>query len=199
MKRKTRKGIVRPDAPPLFGYARVEAALARIYRAEDVQQTTFRARLKHFRKLGVPSDNPGKGAHLAYTMRDVFQLMVCLELTEFGIAPGLIVKIVKRHWAGKGYFPQAIQNAQLFPGVDLLAVIQADFMSWPWNREIFKQDDTGIFIRGGPLDPVWFTFRKESDAEVMFKELREAGRRACVFNLSARIRAVEKALKESAP
>jgi hypothetical protein len=198
MKRKTREGIVRPEAPPL-GYARVEAALARIYRAEDVQQTTFRARLKHLRKLGVPSQNPGKGAPLAYSMQDVFRLMVCLELAEFGIAPALVVKIVKRHWAGKGYFPQAIQNAQLFPGNDFLAVIQTDFMSWPWNRKKFKQDDTGIFFSSGMLDPVQIAFPKESDAAVIFKDLREAGRRACVFNLSARIRALKKALKESVP
>lgn len=206
MKRKAREKIERLEAPPLLvgppvretpalGYARVEAVLARVYRAEDVQKTAFRGRLKHFRKLGIPSQNPGKGGRIMYSLGDIFQLMVCLELSEFGIDPNLIVKFVKRHWAGKGYFPQAIQLAKLDPKANLLAVIQTDFMSWTWNREKFKQNDAGIFL-SETADPIWVAFLKESDAAAIFQELREEGRRACVFNLSARIRAVEKALKE---
>jgi len=206
MKRKAREKNVLLEASPLavaspalrtpaLGYARVEAALARVYDAEGVQKSAFRGRLKHFRKLGIPHHNPGKGGRIAYDVQDVWQLMVCLELSEFDIDPNLIVKIVQRHWAGRGYFKQAIQNAQLFPKENFLAVIQTNFMSWKWSEK-FKQSEAGIFYRSGTLDPVWFAFPKESDAAVIFEELRKEGRRACVFNLSARIRAVEKALKE---
>jgi hypothetical protein len=209
MKRKVRERIVPFEASPLaiaspalgtpaLGYAHVEAALARVYGAEGVQKTAFRGRLKHFRKLGIPQRNPGKGARIAYNVEDVWQLMVCLELSEFGIDPNLIVKIVQRHWTGKGYFPQAIQDAQLFPKENFLAVIQTNFMSWKWSEK-FKQSEASIFYQSGTFDPVWFAFPKERDAAVIFKELRKAGRRACVFNLSARVRDVEKALKESAP
>jgi hypothetical protein len=210
MKRKAREKIVLVEASPLavaspalgtpaLGYARVEAALARVYDAEGVQKNAFRGRLKHFRKLGIPHHNPGKGGRIAYDVQDVWQLMVCLELSEFGIDPNLIVKIVQRHWAGRGYFKKAIQNVQLFPKENFLAVIQTDFMSWTWNREKFKQNDAGIFLSSGMLDPVWVAFPKESDAAVIFKELRKEGRRACVFNLSSRILAVQKALEESVP
>ena len=207
MKRKAGERIAPREAPPLaspalgrpaFGYARVEAALARVYDAEDVQKNAFRGRLKHFRKLGIPQHNPGKGGRIAYDVQDVWQLMVCLELSEFGIDPNLIVKIVQRHWAGRGYFRQAIQNAQLFPTANFLAVMHTNFMSWQWSEK-FKVTEAGIFHQSGTLDPIGFSFPKEGDAAVIFEELRQAGRRACVFNLSARIRAVEKALEESLP
>ena len=179
-----------------FEYARVERALARVYQAEHVREKAFRGRLKHFRKLGVPNQNPGKGARVHYSASDVFQLMVCLELSEFGLDPNLIVKIVQRHWSGKGYFAQTIDVAQRFAGNDFYAVLHANFMSWTWHEK-FEQSARRISYQSGPYDPVHFSFPKESDLPALLQRLREEGQRVMIFNLSARIREVEQALKQT--
>jgi hypothetical protein len=68
-----------------FGYARVEPILGKVFDAEDAQRGAFRGRLKHFRKLGIPAKNPGKGSRLQYSAPDLFQLLAALELSEFNI------------------------------------------------------------------------------------------------------------------
>ena len=69
---------------------------------KDVQRTTFRARLKHFRKLGIPQRQPGKGEPASDNRPEIFQLMLACEFAEFGINPHLITDIVHRHWRMKG-------------------------------------------------------------------------------------------------
>jgi hypothetical protein len=191
---KAPQGLVwQSPAAATFGYAQVETALAQIYEAADVQRTTFRARLKHFRKLGLPQRHPGKGSRLRYTASDIFQLLIACELAEFGIDPHLITDIVRRHWRMKLGLFQAIDLAQRFPGDDRLVAIEAHFMSWDWNREKSKRTATEIStsVQG---KPVTIHFPKISDSEALFDELQKTGRRYFVFNLSARVRAVEKAL-----
>ena len=46
MRGNKQKGMVRRSpAGPIYGYAEVEAALAKVYDAEDAQRTAFRGRL----------------------------------------------------------------------------------------------------------------------------------------------------------
>ena len=111
-KRIARRSLL---AAPTFGYAQVEAALAKVYDAEDVQRTAFRGRLKHFRKLGIPQQQPGKGSRIRYTGSDIFQLMVACEFAEFGIDPHLITNIIRQHWRLKLGLFQAIDLTQRFP------------------------------------------------------------------------------------
>ena len=118
-----------PSATATFGYARVELILAKVFDAEDAQRGAFRGRLKHFRKLGIPAKNPGKGSRLQYSASDLFQLLVALELSEFNIDPNLIVKIVQDHWMGRKGFYAAIQNAQWRSNEECLALLGVRFMS----------------------------------------------------------------------
>ena len=191
MKRKAREGIAR------LSYAHVEAALARIFDAEHVQKAAFRGRLKHFRKLGIPRHNPGKGARVAYGMPDIYQLMICLELSELGIDPNLVAKLVHHHWDINRRFPAAIAKARELHGSgdDLWIAIPANFMSQTWG-ERFEQSDTHTSYRSGRLRPVWEVrdFR-ESESNEFLKVVRNG--RALVFNLSSRLRNLEVALKES--
>jgi hypothetical protein len=201
MKRNARKRIVRRSPPaPTFSYAQVEAALAKTYESEDVQRRAFRGRLKHFRKLGIPQQQPGKGSRIRYTASDIFQLMVACEFSEFGVDPHLIAAIVRRHWLRKDGFFQAIDFAQRFPGDDFLVVIHAYFMSWKWTHWTrgvkIKQTATEISI-SSVSEPVSIRFLKVSDSAIFLQELQKAGQRFFVFNLSARVRAVEQALTTS--
>jgi hypothetical protein len=195
---KARQGLVR-QSPPVaatFGYAQVETALARIYESEDVQRTAFRARLKHFRKLGLPQRQPGKGARLRYTASDIFQLVLACEFAEFGIDPHLITQIIRRHWRLKGSLWQAFNlTQQPFSDTDFLVTMEARFMSWVWNREKSKQTATEIST-STMAEPVFIRVIKTSDSKALLDELPKPGRRLLVFNLSARVRAVEKALAQ---
>jgi hypothetical protein len=182
-------------ATATLGYARVESILARVFDAEDAQRGAFRGRLKHFRKLGIPAENPGKGSRLQYSASDLFQLLIALELSEFNIDPNLIVKIVQDHWKGRKGFYVAIQNAQLQPNEDYLAFLSVRFMSASLGQRRVMQSPTAISLRSAPhpVEPRFYWASGVSGASLL-KALQESGERFCVFNLSARIRAVNEAL-----
>jgi hypothetical protein len=199
MQRNAREQRVRAgrrSAPgPSFSYAQVETALAKVYNAVDVQQGAFQGRLKHLRKLGLPRKTPGKGARIRYSKDDVAQLLVALEFSEFGIDPHLIVDIVLRDWKRNGPLSQAVQVTQ-FPGDDWLVPVRASFMSWHWQPETatLRESAGGISVHSGrDRTPVQvLTPFRASQASAFFKQEPEG--RFFVFNLSARVLAVERAL-----
>jgi len=199
MRGNKQKGMVRRSpAGPIYGYAEVEAALAKVYDAEDAQRTAFRGRLKHFRKLGIPQQQPGKGIRIRYTMSDIFQLMIACEFAEFGIDPYLITEIVRRHWRNKSGLYEVTDYALKFPGDDFHVVIETHFMSWIWNRQKSKRTPPEISM-SRVAEPVFVHRLKASDIKNIFlDELKKPGRRFFVFNLSARMRDVTKALTDTA-
>jgi hypothetical protein len=175
-----------------LAYAEVEAALAKVDGAEgDVQRTTFRARVKHFKRLGIPRQNPGKGRRIRYTnASEMFQMMLALEFSEFGVDPYLIVDILKRHWRLQGSLFHGISYTQFF-GANYLIVVEVRFMSGRWKQEI----RTATKISFGESSPVVIHCIPASDKDWVDK-LEEAGeKRFLVFNLSQRVREVEQALK----
>jgi hypothetical protein len=153
MQRNSREQTARRhplSAATTFGYAQVESILAKVFDAEDAQRGAFRGRLKHFRKLGIPAENPGKGSRLQYSASDLFQLLVALELSEFNIDPNLIVKIVQDHWKGRKGFYAAIQNAQWRSNEDCLAFLSVRFMSASLGQRRVMQSATTISLRSAP-------------------------------------------------
>ena len=202
MPRNPREQTVRrrpPSAVRTFGYAQVELALAKVFDVEDTQQGAFRGRLKHFRKLGIPEENPGKGRRLQYTPSDLFQLLVALELSEFDIDPTLIVQIVQQHWKLRKGFFATIRLAQRLPSEnpsgDWLVIMRPCFMSASLGQRRMIQSATEMSVRSAP-NPVEIRFVLAHNASnILIPTLREPRERLCVFNLSARIRAVEEALK----
>jgi hypothetical protein len=199
MSRNKREGAEMP-VPALVGnftYAQVETALAGLFHAEDVVRTTFRARLKHLRKLGIPQKTPGKGARIRYTPPDVFQLLIALELSEFGIDPHLVVDIVQRDWARKGNIWKAIDLAQRFPGDDFHVAIRAGFMSWAWQPKgaTVKESAGGISVRSGrDRTPVRVLAPFRTSQALTFLQ-REPKERFFMFNASERARDLTKALR----
>ena len=175
-----------------LAYAEVEAALAKVYGAEgNVQRTTFRARLKHFKRLGIPQQKPGKGSRIRYaTASDMFQMMLALEFSEFGVDPYLIADILKRHWRVQGSLFQGISYTQFF-GANSLVVVEARFMSSKWNREI----RTATKISFSASAPVVIHCIFASDKDWLDELEKAGGKRFLVFNLSARVREVEQTLK----
>lgn len=99
-------------------YAQAEGALAQIHGANgDAQRSTFRARLKHLKRLGIPRGiNPGRGAKIHYFEEQAFEWLFCLELAEFGIDPTIIVQLIEKHWDGD-ILPR-LKRIQARPGAD---------------------------------------------------------------------------------
>lgn len=170
--------------PARYEYREIETALAAAFDVSDFQETSFRARLKHFRKLGILTSTPGKGGRIRYSGDEIFRLMVALELAELNIDPALIVgKILTqtREW-DRSRFPFAILLAKQAVDKDMWAIAHIKFMSGSWTA-------------GGREPPVRFEFAQEG---VDIRPALRDGERLAVFNLSFRIRRLEAALKEVA-
>jgi hypothetical protein len=162
MQRNPREQTARRHSPGSanFGYARVESILAKVFDAEDAQRGAFRGRLKHFRKLGIPAKNPGKGSRLQYSASDLFQLLVALELSEFNIDPNLIVKIVQDRRSNE----------------DCLAFLSVRFMSASLGQRRVMQTATAISLRSAPHPVVpRFYWAKGVSGASLLKALQEPG------------------------
>lgn len=82
-----------------LSYADVENVLAGLHRIADDKRVAFRARLKHLQRLGFPEGvNTGTGKRVSYTLSMLFQLALAMELTQVGLAPKRIVKIINLNW-----------------------------------------------------------------------------------------------------
>jgi hypothetical protein len=77
-----------------YTYAQVEAALARMHGIDERSAGAFRGRIKNFQRLGIVPSSPGKGKKIVYSFADTVRWGLCLELSEFGMAPEYIKRIV---------------------------------------------------------------------------------------------------------
>jgi hypothetical protein len=185
-----------------YSYAIVETALARVFRIKPADQKAFfRGRLQHLRRLGLPGKGRGRGGGppRAYSDNETCELLIALELEEFGIDPALAVRMVTGQtgpdqraegsdW--QHYLPKVIQEARKGSGgdADIILMVEPYFMSAPG--------------RGDPrFDPATFRHVKADSAGIKEFEhlLRGWGAgtpdRVCAFNLSERLRSLDAALK----
>jgi hypothetical protein len=66
-------------------YSNIEQALANIMGVKPVQMGAFRARLRHFRNIGLPKlPKLGSGHHVDYTQKDALEMLLALELQKIG-------------------------------------------------------------------------------------------------------------------
>lgn len=80
-------------------YGEVEATLANLNRIADEKRVAFKARLKHFQRLGFPEGaNTGTGKRVVYSVQMLFKLALATELTQAGMSPKRIVDILNHNW-----------------------------------------------------------------------------------------------------
>src|SRR6516162_3959544 len=88
--------------PKMFecGYGAVEAALVQTYRIPAMAVGAFRSRLGALQKAGLfgAESRPGKGVALRYGPDQFWRLIFVCELFEFGIAPSVVLSLVKSLW-----------------------------------------------------------------------------------------------------
>ena len=51
-------------------------------------------RIKHFQRLGLAPESPGKGRKISYKIENVYSWVICLEQAEFALDPSLIKTIM---------------------------------------------------------------------------------------------------------
>lgn len=86
--------------PVELSFSDVETTLVRLNRIADDKRIAFRARLKHFQRLGFPEGaNTGTGKRVVYNARMLFQLALATELTQAGMSPKRIVDILDKNWS----------------------------------------------------------------------------------------------------
>ena len=163
----------------------------------DARQGTFRARLQNFRKLGIPAKNPGKGQRLRYSVGDLLQLLIALELTEYGLDPALVVKTIRDDWSSHSGFFTAIQHALQSspPSKDIYVVMHMSVLSASLGPRGIVSTNEGLSIRSAPNPiTVKFTWGDADFTPDFIRLLQEPRARLSAFNLSDRIRAVRKPL-----
>ncbi len=83
-----------------LGFSDVESVLVHLNRVADGKRVAFRARLKHFQRLGFPEGvNTGTGRRATYGVRHLFQLVIAMEFTQSGMSPQRVVKTINGNWS----------------------------------------------------------------------------------------------------
>lgn len=110
-------------------YKHAELILAEMHGAlvSSASLKTFRARLKHLKKLGVPSGSrKGRGKKIDYSEDQILEWVFCLEMAEFGIDPTVIVKTLKRER------DKILKSLSLF--APSMMVIRPAVMNAAWSK-----------------------------------------------------------------
>lgn len=99
-----------------LSYADVESTLAKLHLIADDKRVAFRARLKHFQRLGFPEGaNTGTGKRVAYSIIMLLKLAFAMELTQIGMAPKRVVHLLELNWQlCEGSIPLAITPRKQF-------------------------------------------------------------------------------------
>ncbi len=178
--------------PEYVTYQVVERALALMYGADDAaQRGVLRARLDHLKRAKALGVNPGKGQRVVYDREAMVWLLIALELEEFGIVPTVIGDLFEKK---RQRLRELVERAARAEGKDedLALTVQPAFLSENWRGkrelpeigEIPGREAMGNFYE-------WLRSAKPGG-------VTGSSPRACVFNLSARLRALDAALVEAA-
>jgi hypothetical protein len=118
-------------------YAEAERMLASLHGASgDIQKMTFRARLKHLKRLGIPlHSSPGRGKKIRYFDDQLYQWAFCLELAEFGVDPTVVAGIVETEWISN--ISDRFQEALKSPS-DVYFAMCPRMMSNIWEPQLFE-------------------------------------------------------------
>jgi hypothetical protein len=170
-----------------YSYAHVETALAATFGVDVTGKVGWlRGRIQHLRRLGLQPKGPGKGATIRYSLDGVDRWLVALELEHFRIDPTAAVAAVKNNWNGPGMLRDLVAEARASrePKNDVL--ITVDFGPLSTAPVIGHTTLKAIGAFGaslaGPRPPIF-----------------GAACRASIFNLSARVRALDLALAAPPP
>lgn len=178
--------------PEYVTYQVIERALAFMYGADDAaQRGALRARLDHLKRAKVLGINPGKGQRVVYDREAMVWLLIALELEEFGIVPTVIGELFEKK---RPPLRELVEKAARAQGKDedIALTVQPAFLSASW-RDVNELPEIGEIPGKKAMGSFYDWLRADKPGGVI-----GSAPRACVFNLSARLRALDKALVEAA-
>ena len=80
-------------------YAPVESALVKMNSIAPEKRIAFKARLKNFQREGWPEGiNTGTGRKAGYSFSAIVQLTLAIELSQIGLPPKRVVKMLRQMW-----------------------------------------------------------------------------------------------------
>jgi hypothetical protein len=178
------------------GFGAVEAALVQAYRIPAKAQGAFRSRLGALQKQGLfgVKNQPGKGVALRYGPDQFHRLILVCELFEFGIAPSVVLTLVKSLWERRlrKIFKDAedavMKHEDAGPDDVILHIGGVHLMGDGWSDAVPN-------INACPLGKLpdhmamWMSMRPDDPSGLPS--------RALVTNLSMRLRAFHTALSAS--
>lgn len=83
----------------MWKFGEVETALSSMHFRATEFRSPFRNRLRHLQRVGIPLDRRvGKGKQVDFSLDEVFQITLSLELTTFGFEPSSLVPFFRAFW-----------------------------------------------------------------------------------------------------
>jgi hypothetical protein len=173
-----------------FTYAQVETALATFFgMPAKVQAGMFRARLVHLRRLGFAPQGEGRGTRIEYERDDVLRWLFALKLQDVGIAPQIAAQVVDRIWRSQKAaglqslvkivaMADATKHETTATSGDILIVIDYPVLRAAWDPSV---------------TPIVSHLVSPNDLGKLLQWLND-DRHACIFNLSAFLRILDREL-----
>jgi hypothetical protein len=188
-----------PTTPPpaSYGYAHVEAAIARVFGLEEADGR-LKGRIQHMRRLGLTP--PSDGGPVAYDSSDwPDQWIIGLELEYAGLDPTTVVRFVQGNWRRHRDLQAAKDAVEANTGslTDLVDVARAAHGKSGVDRIMLtvtftgtsNEPEIGYFFAG--------THGSGSFAQRLCDE--DEPRRAAVIPLTTRLRQLDRELARSRP
>ena len=176
-----------------FSYAQVETALAKFFgMPAEVQAGMFRARLVHLRRLGFAPKGKGRGTRIEYDRDNVIRWLFALKLQDIGIAPQIASHVVDRTWRSQKAagleslvkiiaMADEIKDRTTVTRGDILIVIDYPVLKAAWDPSV---------------TPIISHLVSPNDLGKLLQWLSD-DRHACIFNLSAFLRILDRELPVS--
>jgi hypothetical protein len=106
--------LVSGDRATTYGYAEVEAALARVFLENSKNIAPMRGRLKAFQRAGLTPESPGRGRVIRYTIANIYDWALALALADFGLPPESIIPFIKQGYFYDNYLPMIAKKKNDF-------------------------------------------------------------------------------------
>jgi hypothetical protein len=163
----------------MFSYGQLEAAIRSLHDVPPERAGTFKARIRHFQRIGLVPSSPGKGIKIEYEVADAWKWAICFELAEAGLMPEAIKSIL-----GAAGRKLTISSAGAgHPAEDQIFWLRAEFLSWHLDH-LPDWYDNKVRLNVVPVSRV---------ADVAFKQ--EGAGRVLMLNLTKLKRDLFTALK----
>ena len=199
-----------------FQFSSVKAALVSAFGIAEGDRSRFFARLEHWRRVGLIAERPGKGTRATYSAAQIDKLAFIIQMSRFSIEPVITLELIKARWDPPSHLDptEALQRGGASIS-ELFAVARdenfAVAVARDENTKLLRQSSAlkkhtvrrshicvliriDDFVSKDRLPDVGFFTGHPRSLEAFYLWLGDGQNSATVFDLTARVRALDKAL-----